>query len=120
MSRKPFGYCQVYGAGRLPSWPAATPPSDRRGISDLPNAGLGKREQQRTAPHATGACRNGRVSFREQLKSPWYWTGVVAIGVAILLFNLAKADGWPAGIAAALAYCLSLLSMRMSARRRRG
>jgi hypothetical protein len=57
-----------------------------------------------------------RVSFREQLKSPWYWASLLALAAAIFLINLTKADGWPAGVAGVLAYGLYLLTARMSAR----
>jgi hypothetical protein len=68
---------------------------------------------------ANDPTRRERVSFREQLKSPWYWASLVALVAALFCLNRINAYGWPAGVAAALAYCLYFLTTRMSVRRGR-
>jgi hypothetical protein len=81
-------------------------PWDRRLIERL------ARQSWETANEPARRRRN--PSVREQIRSPYYWFGVLAFGVAAVLW-FAAGPGWPRALAAVL-YVVSLLGSALSRR----
>jgi len=64
---------------------------------------------------ANDPARSGRSpSVREQIRSPYYWFGVLAFGVAAVLW-LAASPGWPHALAAVL-YVVALIASALARR----
>jgi len=70
------------------------------------------RESWEAANDPAGRRRN--PSVREQIRSPYYWFAVLAMGVAAVLW-FAASPGWPHALAAVL-YVVSLLGTALSRR----
>jgi len=60
------------------------------------------------------ARRRRNPPFREQIRSPYYWLSVLALGGTILIWHTAK-PGWMYALAAVL-YVVSLLGIALSRR----
>jgi hypothetical protein len=60
------------------------------------------------------ARRRRNPSFWAQIRSPYYWFGVLAFGVAVLIW-FAAGSGWPRAVAAVL-YVVSLLASALARR----
>jgi hypothetical protein len=58
-------------------------------------------------------CRRS-PSFWAQLRSPYYWFGVLAFAAAVVIW-LAAGSGWPRGVAAIL-YVMALLANALARR----
>ena len=58
--------------------------------------------------------RPRNASFREQIRSPYYWFAILSFGVAALIWSVAG-PGWPHAVAAVL-YVVALLVSALSRR----